>query len=177
MFAHEIDNELRLVLLQPSMAEHLYQLVDANRDHLKEWMPWVESTRSAEDTKAFIRHANRRFADGESLTCGIEYHGELAGVISFNDIHEKLGKVVIGYWIAEDRQGLGIVTRCCRSLMEYAFNEMNMQKVEIRAAADNTRSRAVCERLGLKLEGVISNAEAVNGRIVDHAVYGIHKEG
>ncbi|WP_432454898.1 GNAT family N-acetyltransferase [Agarivorans sp. QJM3NY_29] len=66
------------------------------------------------------------------------------------------------------------MTRVCKKLIDIAFDELQMHKVEISAATENLASRAVCERLGLKLEGVISNAENLNGRIVDHAIYALH---
>jgi ribosomal-protein-serine acetyltransferase len=50
-----------------------------------------------------------------------------------------------------------------------------MQKVEISVAVDNQSSRGVCERLGFKLEGIITRAENLNGRVVDHAVYGLNR--
>jgi len=51
-----------------------------------------------------------------------------------------------------------------------------MNKVEISAAVDNAASRAVCERLGIELEGVITNAEKVGDRILTHAIYGLHRK-
>lgn len=51
-----------------------------------------------------------------------------------------------------------------------------MDKIEISAATENLASRAVCERLGMKLEGIISNAENIDGRIVNHAVYSLHQK-
>jgi ribosomal-protein-serine acetyltransferase len=62
------------------------------------------------------------------------------------------------------------------SLHNYAFSHLNMNKVEISAAVDNAASRAVCERLGMGLEGVITNAEKVGDRIFTHAIYGLHKK-
>ena len=56
-----------------------------------------------------------------------------------------------------------------------AFTDLDMDKVEISAAEKNVASRKVCERLGFKLEGVITQAENINGRIVDHAVYGLSR--
>ena len=176
MFTYRVDKEINLIFLQHSMADSLYELVDANREYLKEWMPWVANTNSPDDIKAFIERSINGFSKNESLVCGIEYQETLVGIISFNKISKELKKVVLGYWIAEQMQGRGIITRCCNSLIEYAFDEMEMQKVEIRSASDNTKSRSVCDRLGFTLEGVVSNSENINGRIVDHAVYGIHKE-
>ncbi|MFX3824761.1 GNAT family N-acetyltransferase, partial [Streptococcus suis] len=59
--------------------------------------------------------------------------------------------------------------------IEMAFRELNMQKVEISAAVDNAPSRNVCKRLGFNLEGIITCAENLNGRVVDHAVYGLSR--
>lgn len=51
-----------------------------------------------------------------------------------------------------------------------------MEKVEISAAVENAASRAVCERLGCELEGIITRNENLNGRIVDHAIYGLERK-
>ena len=68
------------------------------------------------------------------------------------------------------------MTRVCRALIGVAFNELGMHKVQISAATGNRRSRALCERLGATLEGVITRAGVVNGVTLDHAVYRIHRE-
>jgi len=51
-----------------------------------------------------------------------------------------------------------------------------MQKVQISVAVDNQPSRKVCERLGFSLEGVITRSENLNGRVVDHAIYGLSRK-
>ncbi|WP_258224514.1 GNAT family N-acetyltransferase, partial [Aeromonas sp. HMWF017] len=91
-------------------------------------------------------------------------------------IDHDLGKVVIGYWLAERWQGNGIITRACQALIHHAFEEMGMEKVEISAATDNEPSRAVCERLGMQLEGVTRRAERLGNRIVDHAHYSLLRD-
>lgn len=59
------------------------------------------------------------------------------------------------------------------SEIDHSFAELTLQKIAIAAARDNERSRAVCERLGMTLEGVITNSEKVEGNVYDHAVYGL----
>lgn len=54
----------------------------------------------------------------------------------------------IGYWLGEEFQGNGIMTKVAKTLTDYAFNELNLNKVEIRAAVENEKSRAIPERLG-----------------------------
>lgn len=60
-------------------------------------------------------------------------------------------------------------------LIDIAFNKLDMEKVEISAATGNQSSRKVCERLHFTLEGIITRDENLNGRIVDHAIYGLHR--
>jgi ribosomal-protein-serine acetyltransferase len=92
------------------------------------------------------------------------YEDELVGNISFNTINHDLKKVEIGYWLREQFRGKGIVTRSVSKLIDMAFRELNMQKVQISAAVDNAPSRNVCKRLGFNLEGIITCAENLNGK-------------
>ena len=82
----------------------------------------------------------------------------------------------IGYWLSKHHQGNGIVTRVVKHLIDFAFNELNMEKVQLSAAVENRASRrSVAERSGMTLEGVITNQEKIGERILDHAIYGIHR--
>lgn len=90
-------------------------------------------------------------------------------------IDHDLKKVDIGYWISADYQSKGIVSKCVTKLITMAFTDLAMEKVEISAAVDNQPSRRVCERLGFKLEGIITRAEKINGHVLDHAIYGLSR--
>lgn len=109
------------------------------------------------------------------MNFAIEYFNEIVGVTGYNTIHKDLKKVEIGYWLSSKQQGKGIITRSCNKLIQYAFNELDIEKVQISVAAENIKSRNVCERLGFKLEGIIKNSEKLHDKIVDHAVYGLYK--
>ncbi|MFW1332146.1 GNAT family N-acetyltransferase, partial [Vibrio parahaemolyticus] len=74
-----------------------------------------------------------------------------------------------------EHQGKGLVSKSVSKLIEMAFTELDMQKVEISAAVENQPSRKVCERLGFSLEGIITCSENLNGRVVDHAIYGLSR--
>jgi ribosomal-protein-serine acetyltransferase len=173
MFTWQLDDELALLFLQPDMTSELFNLCHDNRDYLSQWLPWPPFIRSSDDTALFIRRAVEGFARGESMACAMEYQGEMVGIIGYNQIDRQLGVVKIGYWLAERWQGNGIVTRACRALIHHAFEEMGMEKVEIHAAVENDASRAVCERLGMPLEGIIRRSEKLAQGVVDHACYGL----
>ncbi|WP_367103181.1 GNAT family N-acetyltransferase [uncultured Psychrobacter sp.] len=139
---------------------------------LARYLPWVANAKDEDFFLIFINKSLHDYADGKSLTCAIIYERQIVGNISFNQIDYKLSKASIGYWLSQAYRGRGIVTKCVAHLIKIGFDELKLNKVEIRVATDNASSRAVPERLGFKLEGIITQAENVNGIIVDHAVYG-----
>ncbi|MFC0337185.1 ribosomal-protein-serine acetyltransferase [Kushneria avicenniae] len=180
MFSHPIDETLSLSLLHPHMAPELFRLVDENRAHLSQWLGWVVHTTSPADSDGFIRQSLIDHAEGRRLICGIQYHQQgrprLVGTVSFNEIMPATGRVSLGYWLGERWQGQGLMTRACQAMTRLAFDHYGLEKVQISAATGNLRSRAVCERLGATLEGVITRAESVNGVVHDHAVYALCRD-
>ena len=141
MFKLEVDKEIDLVFLQASLAPDLFKLIDNDREHLSQWMSWVSSTLSVADAESFIERTILAFSKEESMACAVEYQGKLAGIAGFGMISKSLKKVEIGYWIAAHLEGRGIIHRVCEKLIDYAFNGLQIEKVEIRVATENGRSR------------------------------------
>jgi len=50
----EVDEQLTLRQLHLDEAEQLFKLIDKDRDYLKKWLPWVDSTESPKDSEKFI---------------------------------------------------------------------------------------------------------------------------
>ncbi|MGF1771660.1 GNAT family N-acetyltransferase [Vibrio wakamikoensis] len=176
MFKLDIDDTLSLALVQPSFAVDYLAIVSRDRDYLAQWLVWPEHGKNQEFFARFIEQSLHDYALGKSMTCGIVFKGELVGNISFNTINHSLKKVEIGYWLSRPQQGKGIVTKAVAKMIEIAFTQLNMEKAQISAAEQNSPSRRVCERLGFTLEGIITRAENLNGRVVDHAIYGLSRE-
>lgn len=176
MFTLKVADDIALALVQPSFARHFYEIVCREREYLSQWLAWPLHANGDAFFADFIQRSLHDYADGKSLTCTVLYCGEVVGNVSFNTINHELKKVEIGYWLSEDFQGKGIASRSVQALIDIAFHELGMEKVQIAAATENTPSRKLAERLGFKLEGVITRAENLNGCIVDHAVYGLSRE-
>lgn len=176
MFTVTIDKDIKLCLIHPSFAPRYVELAQENHEHLSQWLSWPYFCKTEGDFNAFIQYSLHQYADNKSMTCAIEYKGSIVGNISFNTVNHDIKKVEIGYWLAANLQGKGIITRSCQYLIDYAFSNLKMNKVQISAAEGNAASRSVCERLGMELEGVITNAEKVGDRILTHAIYGLHRQ-
>jgi ribosomal-protein-serine acetyltransferase len=119
---------------------------------------------------------SRQFANDQAFQAAIVIDDKIMGATGFHRLDWENRSASIGYWIAESAQGHGTVTEAVRALTEYAFQTWKLKRIEIRAAVDNERSRAIPLRLGFKDEGVIPRAEHVGDRFVDHVVYAMHVE-
>lgn len=172
-FAYVIDDSLELRLLEMRHADELFQLTDANRAYLEEFLPWVDDIGSYKDACAYIREGLQQFAANDGFQAGIWKDDALIGCINYHSIDWNNRKTELGYWIDESHSGQGIMTRCVEALLIYAFEVYMLNRVVIRAAVTNTRSRAIAERLGFTLEGILRADIRVNGEYVDHAVYGL----
>ena len=176
MFTYKIDEEVSLKLPELSDAERVLQLIDRSRNSLYEWLGWVQYTNSTQDMTQFIENSRNDFAANKSLVTFIVYQNQIVGTTGFNQIDWTNSNGTIGYWLDTKYKGKGIMTRAVQGLLNYGFDELKLNRIEIRAAIENLKSRAIPERLGFKQEGVIRQAEKLPKGYVDHAVYGLLKE-
>ncbi len=172
MFTARLDDHHHLRLFEESDAPELYALVAANREYLSQWMPWAAGQTEA-GTRDFIQASRRQFAASQGFQAAIIAGEAIVGTLGFHRLDWEHRCTSIGYWIAEQAQGQGIVTRAAGVLIEHAVTVWEMNRIELRAGVENTRSRRVAERLGFTPEGVLRQAERVGERYVDHAVYSI----
>jgi ribosomal-protein-serine acetyltransferase len=173
MFTHRLDDDRWLRIPEETDAEELYELTAANREMLAEWMPWaVEATR--ETTLEFIRARRLEFVSNRGFSTVIVERGRIVGSIGFPQVNHDERSCEIGYWLGRSAQGRGTVTLAVRALIDHAFGAWKLHRVMIQAGTGNARSRAVPERLGFTLEGVLRQAERyADGHYVDLAVYGL----
>lgn len=176
MFKYVVNSDIELRLLQIKDAEELFQLMDDCRDYLRKWLPWIDVSKSSEDTKVFIESTMKQFASNNGFQTGIWYKGEIAGVIGYHGIDWSHKSTSIGYWLGEKYVGKGIMTKACRALVDYALTDLNLNRVEIRCAEKNCKSRAIPKRLGFTEEGMIREAEWLYDHYVNHVVYGMLAE-
>lgn len=173
MFSYKIDEDSELRLIEPRHAKELNSLVTKNYEHIREWSAWLKDReRPIEHTLEWIKRNLEQFAENEGLTIGIWYKGALAGQIEF-DLNRNDRKMEIGYWLGASFQGKGLITKACRALIDYAFNELNLNRVEIRCGVENQKSRKIPEKLGFREEGIARKAEWLHDHFIDLVIYGM----
>jgi ribosomal-protein-serine acetyltransferase len=170
-FSLSIDRDLELRLFEEADVQELFALIDRNRAHLREWLPWLDYNTSPEDSLKFIRGAQQQYLNNEGFQLGIRYKEQLTGVIGYHPVNWPNRHVEIGYWLGAEFQGNGLMTRACRALVDYAFEKLMLNRVVILCATGNRRSRAIPERLGFTREGILREGEWLYDHFVDLVVY------
>ncbi len=172
MLQFDLSDDRRLRLLEEADAEELFALVEANRAQLSRWLPWAAG-QDLDGALEFIRHTRREAADQTGYTFAIVCDGALGGVIGLDSIDAAHRTASIGYWLGEGQQGRGTMTAAVRALVEHAASVLELNRIEIRAAVGNARSRAIPQRLGFREEGTLRQAERVGGAYLDIVVYSL----
>ncbi len=145
LFTYHITNELTLASLQLDDADSLFSLIQKNKAHLGEWLPWVHQCQSVEAVKTFIQSTQTIYNEQKGLEAGIQLNEQLIGVFRLT-INQQLGN--IGYWIDEDAQGQGIVTTIVKSMTETFAPKVD--GFEIFCPAGHVRSERVAINSGFQ---------------------------
>ena len=75
-------------------------------------------------------------------------------MIGLHFIDWKNKSTSIGYFLSEEAQGNGIITKSVSSLVNYLFKELDLNRIEIQVAVNNLKSISIPRRLGFVQEGI-----------------------
>jgi len=150
--------------------DELHALVERNRENLARWLSWAQRP-GPERVREHLARALRAEREGCRVERAIVLDGALLGDVGlYVDIDNAGG--AIGYWLDLDHHGRGVMTAAVRALVRHGFEELRLQRVEIRTDVLNRSSCAVAERLGFQLEGVLRQSYRISDeRYSDDAVY------
>jgi ribosomal-protein-serine acetyltransferase len=171
-FTIDLGDDLDLVLREPWTVDPLHELIAKNLDRLRQWEPWAQGEQTREALAQFTNHELTEWVAGRSLPAAFRQDGVLVGSIGAR-IDTYAGTADLGYWIDADAEGRGLVSRAARGLIEHLRGDRGVRRIEIRTAVENARSRAVAERLGFELEGILRRAQPVGEAFHDVALYAL----
>ncbi|HEY2477565.1 MAG TPA: GNAT family protein [Solirubrobacterales bacterium] len=155
---------------QESDAEELTAAIAANREHLSRWLPWAES-HGFEDSVEYLVRKRAQIEANDGFEGAVVLDGRIVGGAGFHGVDWINRSTSIGYWLAADAVGCGLMSGAVRALLEHAFGVWDLHRVVIEVVVDNARSRAIPERLGFREEAVLREAKLVRGRYEDAVLY------
>jgi ribosomal-protein-serine acetyltransferase len=107
------------------------------------------------------------------MVLGIFHGTSIIGEIGMQHWDHAVKKAQLGYWMSQAWQGKGILHRSLVNFLDFLFEKVGLNKVEIHYIAANERSACVASRLGCQVEGVLRQSFLRHGKLEDLVVTGI----
>ncbi len=170
-FSRKIDDDLTIRPFEARDALAIYNLVDANRSHLRPWLSWVDTTETPADSEQFLRLSRRKWGNRDGWEGGIWQRGQLIGSVGYHYWDFQASTTEMGYWLAESHTGKGIMTRVIRAMTDDALFDLGLNRVVIHCAVRNLASAAIPLRLGFTHEGIIREVQWLYDHYVDWNIY------
>ena len=162
-------DDITLEKIKPTFenARRIFDVVDAERDSLRRFLSWIDESRCPEDM--FMHMYKVSQTDNGSYY--IIYDGKIVGNVGV-DISSKKNKIAeIAYWLSGKYTGRGIMTRCVKKLEEFAFKNMDVNRIEIIMETENIKSENVAKRAGYVCEGIRRQSYMIHDKLKDVYTY------
>lgn len=171
----KIDESISLEQIELKHSRAIYEIAAAQREYLREWLTWVDMMESEEFIINYIKGSQQRNSEGSEYAFVILENEKVVGRIGMYKIDQfnKIGE--IGYWVGAECQGKGIASRACRGMIEFGFNQLNLNRIEIVCGKENVKSQAIPERFKFSKEGILRQGAVLNGNFHDLVLYSMLK--
>lgn len=144
-------------------------------DFLVPWEPtWASDHLSRRAFTNRVYWASRSISAGTAVPLFLERRedGGLLGAITLDNIRRGPAQTgTLGYWIGEAHARQGYMREAILALTHYAFETLDLSRIEAACLAENAASRGVLEKCGFKYEGVAQSYLQINGRWRNHVLY------
>jgi ribosomal-protein-serine acetyltransferase len=168
----QIDDDVRLADLEPWHAEQLAGLLRAHGPDFYEWLPW-EGFEQVDAARGFLEGFAKSRGETGRRIFGIWVGHELLGATLVPSFNPRSATAEVGVLLASTARGRGIVTRAVAAMLDWAFDERGVHRVEWKCAPGNAPSRRMAQRLGFTHEGTLREVFPVREERQDLEVWAI----
>ena len=138
-------------------------------------MPDVINDRNAFGARCNARDRERHLGAGYGF--GVFVKGKFCGEINLSSIQRgPFQSCYVGYWIDEGHAGNGYTPEALAVVLKYAFEDLDLHRVQVAIIPRNSSSRRVVEKLSLREEGIAERYLEINGKWEDHIRYAFTSE-
>jgi ribosomal-protein-serine acetyltransferase len=169
----KVNENTSLELINESHSQAIFDLVDTNRLHLREWLPFVDRMQTVEFADNFVKGTMQRNKEGNEYAFVIITNKEIIGRVGVYKIdnQNKIGE--IGYWLVDKFQGKGIMTESCKAVIDFCFSNLYLNRIEIKCGTENLKSMRIPERLNFTKEAFVRQGEFLYDRFIDLNLYSL----
>lgn len=139
-------------------------------NNLRDGLPYPYTEKDAEDYITAMLCADKSAVFAYAICLEDRAVGSI-GAFRQSNIHFRTAE--LGYYLAREYWGRGIVTEAVRQLCERVFAQTDILRIYAEPFSDNVGSRRVLEKAGFQLEGILRRNACKNGRVLDMALYAL----
>ncbi|WP_369217368.1 GNAT family N-acetyltransferase [Streptomyces flavofungini] len=178
MFAISLGEEdgAELRPLEPWQAEEFLAHMDRGRDYIGQYVGLPDVTADLVSTRRWLQVFADKAAADKGRLYGIWLDGRLVGGVMFRTFDAANGTCEAGCWLEPAASGRGLVTRAVRVLIDWAFEQRGMYRVEWYVASENLPSIRVAERLGMRRDGILRGNDLYKGVRQDTEIWSVLAE-
>jgi ribosomal-protein-alanine N-acetyltransferase len=164
-----------VVVLRPwgggDVDQQLMTFADPVFTTYSDWAPRSQSEASQRIIDQ--EHARLRGEQVDFALADVDDAGVLLGGASLNAVNPQDRRASLGYWLAPAARGRGVASRAVRLIAGWAFETLELARLEITCGPDNRGSQRVAERCGFSYEGLLRSHMAFKGGRRDTLVFSL----
>ena len=168
-----VDSHLKLVPLELALADQYLELVVRNQDRLGVWFSWARKEQTLEQTKEYLGHVLSEHNANTGTHMGIFFDGKLIGQLSLTKIDLYHRSFNASGWVDKDYEGHGVFFKAGLAVLNFAFTDLGLNRLEARAVSTNARSHKLISQL--RKEGTLMEAHREGDNFLDVDVYSLLK--
>ncbi len=167
------NDQIELKILQGSDAPRVLQFYAENKDFFQPWFPTFDADFfTIKRQKALLKNQLKALHAARAIRFWMEKDGELIGFVALSEIiRGPFQSCFLSYATAEKHLGKGYAASGVEMLVDFAFNELQLHRIEANIMPSNTASIALVEKLGFIKEGISQKYLKINGQWEDHLHY------
>jgi len=170
-----VDDNIQLISPKLDMDRALFDLIETNRSFLDQHITFAQNKTSVEKVNAFLREIINFNFGGQKFNMMIMHEDRIAGILGFHRILPIDARAEIGYWIGESFQGNGILTKSMPKFLQYGFDALAINRVELLTLSTHHRSISLANRTGFIQEGILKQYYFMHGAHHDAYIYSLLK--
>lgn len=167
----------RLILkkIEPSNANDMYAY--ASLDQVTRYLLWTPHL-NIEETKGYIEYLQKQYRKGNYADWGLncKADGTFIGTCGFSNMDFTNNKGELGYVLSPSYQGKGYMKEAVGEILKLSFNELGLERIELRIMEGNTASLKFAKSMGFKLEGITRKSLYLRGEYKTLHHYSLLKE-
>jgi RimJ/RimL family protein N-acetyltransferase len=159
-----MDTDISLRPYRLNDAPALHEAAIESVWEVRPFMPWCHPNLTLDEGRSWIEAQVSAFTARKAFEFVILGRGgRFLGGCGLNQIDEENHRANLGYWVRSSATGRGVATTAVRQLVQWAFENTNLVRLEVVVSTENAASLRVAEKAGAANEGVLRKRLLLHG--------------